>query len=95
MRFPAIMAAAVCCGLMVSAPQLEAKPGGCLKYGAAGAVAGHYAGHHAGKGFVAGCIAGIARRRAYNNEQKRLKEQQEQQKQLPPPQTQGEPSKGM
>jgi hypothetical protein len=77
MRFPMIMAAALCCGLMVSSSQTEAKPGGCLKYGAAGAVAGHYAGHHAVKGAVLGCITGIARRRAYNNEQKRLKEQQQ------------------
>jgi len=37
----------------------QAKPGGCLKYGAAGAVAGHYAGHHAVKGAVAGCITGM------------------------------------
>ncbi len=31
----------------LAAPAAEAKPGGCLKYGAAGAVAGHYAHHHA------------------------------------------------
>ena len=47
---------------LLGTPQVEAKPGGCLKYGAAGAVAGHYAGHHAFKGAVAGCIAGMVRR---------------------------------
>ncbi len=51
----------------------EAKPGGCLKYGAAGAVAGHVAGHHAVKGAVVGCIAGMVRRHEYN---KQMREQQ-------------------
>jgi len=63
----------LCAAALLGAPQAEAKPGGCLKYGAAGAVAGHYAGHHAFKGAVAGCLAGIARRRAYENEVKRQK----------------------
>lgn len=44
----------------------EAKPGGCLKYGAAGAVAGHVAGHHAVKGAIVGCAAGMWRRHEYN-----------------------------
>ena len=39
-------------GLTVSAPLAQAKPGGCLKYGAAGAVAGHMV-HHGVRGFVA------------------------------------------
>ena len=43
-----------------------AKPGGCLKYGAAGAVAGHAAGGHAFKGAIAGCALGIYERRRYN-----------------------------
>jgi hypothetical protein len=46
----------------------EAKPGGCLKYGAAGAVAGHMAGHHAVKGAIVGCAAGMWRRHEYNKE---------------------------
>ena len=36
----------------------EAEPGGCLKYGAAGAVAGHMAGHGV-MGAVGGCVAGM------------------------------------
>ncbi len=58
----------LCAATLLGAPQVEAKPGGCLKYGAAGAVAGHFAGHHGFKGALAGCIAGIARRKAYNNQ---------------------------
>jgi hypothetical protein len=57
----------------LGATDVAAKPGGCLKYGAAGAVAGHYAGHHAVKGAVAGCIAGMVRRHEYNKEMKREK----------------------
>jgi hypothetical protein len=45
-----------------------AKPGGCLKYGAAGAVAGHYAGHHGAMGALAGCALGIHKRREYKRE---------------------------
>ena len=37
---------ALALGLVWVPLNAEAKPGGCLKYGAAGAVAGHYAGHH-------------------------------------------------
>ena len=43
----------------------QAAPGGCLKYGAAGAIAGHYAGGHAVKGALAGCALGYAERRRY------------------------------
>ena len=32
--------------------------GGCLKYGAAGAVGGHFAHHHAVLGAMGGCVAG-------------------------------------
>jgi hypothetical protein len=55
----------VAAGLLVSVPAVEAKPGGCLKYGAAGAIAGH-AVHHGVKGFLAGCAAGMYRRHLYN-----------------------------
>lgn len=60
--------------MTVSAPVAQAKPGGCLKYGAAGAVAGH-ALHHGVKGFFAGCAAGMYRRHLYNKqvrEQKKI-----------------------
>ena len=38
----------------------QAEPGGCLKYGAVGAVGGHVAHHHAVLGAIAGC--GVGRR---------------------------------
>ncbi|MGA3301781.1 MAG: hypothetical protein ABSC72_00655 [Methylovirgula sp.] len=52
------------------APQAEAKPGGCLKYGAAGAVAGHLSGHHGVKGALVGCATGIYIRHEYKKQQK-------------------------
>lgn len=57
-----ILAAMLCGGLAVTA---QAEPGGCLKYGAAGAVAGHLAGHHAVLGATAGCAAGMWKRHEY------------------------------
>ena len=58
--------------LTLAAPLAEAKPGGCLKYGAAGAVAGH-AMHHGVRGFIAGCAAGMYRRHLYNKQQREMK----------------------
>lgn len=58
-------------GAMMSAPA-QAAPGGCLKYGAAGAVAGHVAGHHAVRGAMLGCAAGMYQRHRYNKEQRAL-----------------------
>ena len=54
-------------GLSMSAPAAEASPGGCLKYGVAGAVAGHMV-HHGIRGFMAGCAAGMYRRHLYNKQ---------------------------
>ena len=52
---------------VVAAPLTgEAKTGGCLKYGAAGAVAGHFAHHHAVAGAVAGCAVGAWKRHEAN-----------------------------
>jgi hypothetical protein len=66
---------------MLSVPlTAEAKPGGCLKYGAAGAVAGHYAGHHGVMGAMAGCALGIHKRREYKREMR-----MQQQTGSPPP----------
>ena len=59
-------------GLTMSAPIAQATPGGCLKYGAAGAVAGH-AVHHGVKGFLAGCAAGMYRRHLYNKQMREQK----------------------
>ncbi|BAU37529.1 hypothetical protein APT_00447 [Acetobacter pasteurianus NBRC 101655] len=44
------------------------EPGGCLKYGAAGAVGGHMANHHGVLGAAAGCAAGMYRRHEYRKE---------------------------
>lgn len=51
--------------VVVGAPATQAKPGGCLKYGVAGAAAGHMV-HHGVRGFMAGCAAGMYRRHLYN-----------------------------
>ena len=63
-----VLAPALAFGLISVPLAAEAKPGGCLKYGAAGAVAGHYAGHHGVMGAVAGCALGIHKRREYKRE---------------------------
>ena len=59
-------------GATVSAPMAEARPGGCLKYGAAGAAAGHVAGGHAVRGALLGCAAGLYQRHRYNKQQREL-----------------------
>ena len=53
----------------------QAEPGGCLKYGAVGAVGGHVAGHHAVLGAAAGCGLGMYKRHEYK---KHMREEQEQ-----------------
>lgn len=50
---------------LLAPSEAQAKPGSCIKYGAAGAVAGHYAGHHALKGAAVGCVTGMWRRHEY------------------------------
>ena len=49
-----------------------AEPGGCLKYGAVGAVGGHVAGHHAVLGAAGGCAVGMYRRHEYRKQQREL-----------------------
>lgn len=59
-------------GLMaatVGSTVVQAEPGGCLKYGAAGAVGGHLA-NHAVMGAAAGCVTGMYRRHEYRKEAK-------------------------
>ncbi len=51
------------------APAL-AEPGGCLKYGAAGAVGGHLA-HHGVLGAAGGCATGMYVRHRYRKQQRR------------------------
>lgn len=62
-----VVCGSVAAGLLMSAPAAQATPGGCLKYGAAGAVAGH-AVHHGVRGFIAGCAAGMYRRHLYKKQ---------------------------
>ena len=48
----------------------HAEPGGCLKYGAVGAVGGHVANHHTVAGAVGGCAVGMYKRHEYRKEAK-------------------------
>ncbi|ARW15565.1 hypothetical protein KOEU_28130 [Komagataeibacter europaeus] len=48
----------------------HAEPGGCLKYGAVGAVGGHVANHHTVLGAAAGCVTGMYKRHEYRKEAK-------------------------
>ena len=66
-----LTAGALAVGFAFTAPVAEATPGGCLKYGAAGAAAGHMV-HHGVRGAMAGCAAGMYRRHMYN---KQMREQ--------------------
>nr|WP_306296296.1 hypothetical protein [Acidomonas methanolica] len=50
--------------LPLSMTPARAEPGGCLKYGAAGAVAGHMV-HHGVLGAAGGCVTGMWRRHEY------------------------------
>src|ERR671910_414677 len=62
--------------LFAAVPQgAQAEPGGCLKYGAGGAVAGHFAGGHRWKGAAAGCALGILRRKQWERQQAARQEQ--------------------
>lgn len=54
--------------LATSITTAEAEPGGCLKYGAAGAVGGHVANHHGVLGAMGGCATGMYVRHRYRKE---------------------------
>ena len=56
-------ATAITLGVMTGMAQAE--PGGCLKYGAVGAVGGHLAHHHAVLGAAGGCAVGMYKRHEY------------------------------
>jgi len=49
---------------LVLAPMAHAEPGGCIKYGAAGAVGGHLV-HHGVLGATGGCVTGMVTRHEY------------------------------
>lgn len=52
--------------LLAAAPlSAQAEPGGCLKYGAVGAVGGHVAGRHGVLGAIGGCVTGMYVRHKY------------------------------
>ncbi len=69
-----VFSLALCGGLaagLTTMSEASAAPGGCLKYGAAGAVAGHMV-HHGIRGALAGCAAGAYRRHLYNKQQRQM-----------------------
>ncbi len=55
-----------------------AEPGGCLKYGAVGAVGGHLA-HHGVLGAAGGCAAGMYKRHEYRKQQREMARESERQ----------------
>lgn len=61
--------AAVAAVALTSGTVAQAEPGGCLKYGAAGAVGGHLV-NHGVLGAVGGCVTGMYRRHEYRKEAK-------------------------
>jgi hypothetical protein len=79
-----VLGAALVLAILTVTLTAEAKPGGCLKYGAAGAAAGHYAGHHGVMGAIAGCAVGVHKRREYKREMR-----MQRQPGSPPPAQQG------
>ena len=64
-----LAAAAVLAGSLAVTAPAQAEPGGCLKYGAAGAVGGHLV-HHGVLGAAGGCAAGAYRRHKYRQAQR-------------------------
>ena len=58
-------------GLAVGAGPALAEPGGCLKYGAVGAVGGHLA-HHGVLGAAGGCAVGMYKRHEYRKQQRAM-----------------------
>ena len=63
----AAIAALIATGFATTA---QAEPGGCLKYGAVGAVGGHLAHHHAVLGAAGGCAVGMYKRHEYRKHHK-------------------------
>ena len=78
------LAAAVAAASLPAAARAE--PGGCLKYGAVGAVGGHLA-HHGVLGAAGGCAVGMYKRHKYRKTQRqkaRLYDQEHSQDAAPP-----------
>jgi hypothetical protein len=68
----------------IGAGSALAEPGGCLKYGAVGAVGGHLA-HHGVLGAAGGCAVGMYKRHEYRKQQAQMS--REQQRQMTPEHT--------
>ena len=60
----------------VLADSAAAEPGGCLKYGAVGAVGGHLA-HHGVLGAVGGCATGMYVRHKYRKREREMMREHE------------------
>lgn len=65
----AVAVVALSAGVAGTGSIAQAEPGGCLKYGAAGAVGGHVV-HHGVIGALGGCVTGMYRRHVYRKEAK-------------------------
>lgn len=65
-----IVTAAAIAAITCVTATAQAEPGGCLKYGAVGAVGGHVAGGHSVLGAAAGCVTGMYKRHEYRKEAK-------------------------
>ncbi len=59
---------AIAAGAALPTPA-AAEPGGCLKYGAVGAVGGHVV-HHGVLGAAGGCVTGMVVRHNYRKQQR-------------------------
>lgn len=81
MKTLSTIAAAVVLAGSLAAPAL-AEPGGCIKYGAVGAVGGHLA-HHGVLGAAGGCAAGMYKRHEYRKQQRALAHQNQNQDATP------------
>ncbi len=77
MRTVASLTAAALLAAGIGAGSAQAEPGGCLKYGAAGAVGGHLI-HHGVLGALGGCATGMLRRHEYRKHEKELSRQEDQ-----------------
>lgn len=70
MKYLALPAAlAVSLGVVLPVAPASAEPGGCLKYGAAGAVGGHLA-HHGVLGAAGGCVTGMYVRHRHRKQER-------------------------
>ena len=65
------IAAAAALASALGAGSALAEPGGCLKYGAVGAVGGHLA-HHGVLGAAGGCAVGAYKRHEYRKQQREM-----------------------